>query len=324
MNGDTHLASRVVAIDDGYADYAQERDILASAGARFEVIACGGDAARIVARLHGAAGLMVRESTLSANTIAQLPGLRAIVRYGIGVDNIDLACAAQRRITVANVPDYGTEEVSDQALALLLAVVRRVTTRDRDVREGRWNVARQEPMHRIAGRTLALVGYGRIARAVERKLRAFGVERVLVHDPLLDSSPTGARFVPLDDLCREADFLSLHAPATPATHHLLDARRLALLKPDAIVINTARGALVDEEALACALREGRLFGAGLDVFEREPLGTDSPLRGLANVVLSDHTGWYSEESVRDLQRGAALEVARILRGEAPLHWVNPW
>lgn len=312
----------VAAIDGGYADYQCEQEVLAEVGATFEVIPCAGDAVNVAERIRDCSALLVRESRIAANVIESMPRLQAIVRYGIGVDNIDLDCARRRRIKVANVPDYGTEEVSDQALALLLAVSRRVTTRNRDVRAGRWNVGRAEPMYRMAGRTLGLVGYGRIARAVERKLRAFGIARVLVHDPNVQQMPAGAHPADLDTLCRESDYISLHAPLNTGTHHLLDARRIGLMKPTAVIVNTARGPLIDEAALVAALREGRLLGAGLDVLEREPPSADNPLLALDNVVLSDHTGWYSEESMRDLQRGAAAEVARVLCGQDPIHWVN--
>ena len=315
---------RVIAIDGGYEDYGREARILAPVGAGFEVIPCGGDAASIADRIADADALMVRESRISGAVMAALPRLRGIVRYGIGVDNIDLEAARQRRIAVANVPDYGTEEVSDQALALLLAVARRVATRDAGVRRGRWNVSREEPMYRLAGKTLGLLGYGRIARAVERKLRAFGIERVCVYDPYVTQWSPGVSAMSADEVCRQADYLSVHAPLTPQTRHLLDADRIALLKPTAIVVNTARGGLIDEAALVAALQERRIFGAGLDVFENEPPVPGNPLFALDNVVVSDHTGWYSEESVRDLQEGAAREVGRILAGEPPRSWINPW
>jgi D-3-phosphoglycerate dehydrogenase len=317
-------ALRVVAVDAGYDSYEQEERILAECGVRFEVLPCGGDAGRVADRLRDALALMVRESRIDAALIESMPKLRAIVRYGIGVDNIDLEAARRRRVAVANVPDYGTEEVSDQALALLLAVARRVVTRDAAVRAGRWNVSREEPMYRLAGKTLGLLGYGRIARAVERKLRAFGIARVLVFDPFVGELPAGTERASADAVCAQADYLSLHAPHTPETHHLLSARRIASMKPTAIVVNTARGGLVAAAALVRALEQRRLFGAGLDVLEREPLGAEHPLRRLDNVVLSDHTGWYSEESVRDLQAKAAQEVARVLRGEPPANWLNPW
>ncbi|MCX7891272.1 MAG: C-terminal binding protein [Burkholderiales bacterium] len=317
------MARRVVVLDSGYDSYDTERAILAPLGAEVVVRACDRDAARVAEALRDAEAALVRESPVTAAAIAAAPALRAIVRYGIGIDNIDLDAARARRVFVANVPDYGAEEVSDQALALLYAVVRRVAARDRAVREGAWNVSRHERMYRVAGRTLGLVGYGRIARAFERKLRGCGVARVLVSDPHAAPAP-GIEIVDLDTLCREADYVSLHAPLVPETRHLIDRRRLALMKPTAILVNTARGPLVDEEALVEALAAGRLFGAGIDVYEHEPPRRGHPLFGLANAVLSDHTGWYSEESVAELQSKAAAEVARVLAGERPLHWVNPW
>ncbi|HEX4886383.1 MAG TPA: C-terminal binding protein, partial [Casimicrobiaceae bacterium] len=256
---------RVVVLDGGYDGWDTERRILAPLGAEVVVRPCDRDPARVLAAIADADGALVRESPIAREAIGAAPALRGIVRYGIGVDNIDLDTARERRIKVANVPDYGAEEVSDQGLALLLGVVRRVAARDRAVRAGAWNLARTERMHRVAGRTLGLVGYGRIARTFERKMRGMGVARVLVADPAVTSAD-GVEVVDLDTLCREADFVSLHAPLTPATRHLLDARRIGLLKPGAIVVNTARGGLVDEAALVQALAERRIAGAALDVF----------------------------------------------------------
>ncbi|MCL4801188.1 MAG: C-terminal binding protein [Burkholderiales bacterium] len=313
----------VAVVDGGYDSYDTERRILAPLGAEVVLRDCAGDAARVAEACADAAAVLVRESPVDGRAIARMGRCRAIVRYGIGVDNIDLAAARARRIYVANVPGYGAEEVSDQAVALLLGVVRRVASRDRAVRAGAWNVSRREKMYRVAGRTLGLVGYGRIARAFERKMRGLGVERVLVHDPNVPAAD-GVELAGLETVCRESDYLSLHAPLTAGTRHLLGRRELALMKPTALLVNTARGALVDEAALVEALREGRILGAGLDVYEHEPPRTGHPLFALDNVVLSDHTGWYSEESVAELQTKAAEEVARVFRGEPPRHWLNRW
>jgi D-3-phosphoglycerate dehydrogenase len=316
---------RVVAIDGGYESYEVERRILAEINAEFMVDPCDGDAARIEVATSDADAVLVRESLINAETIARMRHCRIIARYGIGVDNIDLTAARERRIYVANVPEYGTEEVSDHALALLLSVARRTVTRDRAVREGAWNLSPGEKMYRITGKTLGLVGYGRIARALERKMRGLGVARVLVYDPLIEPSViTGAEHVSLDALCTQSDFISLHAPLTHGTSHLVDSVHFALMKPTTIVVNTARGGLIDETALVEALRSNSIFGAGIDVFEREPPKSDHPLLKLSNVVLSDHTAWYSQESVTDLQAKAAEEVVRVLKGEQPKHWVNRW
>jgi D-3-phosphoglycerate dehydrogenase len=314
---------RVVVIDSGYDGYDAERAILAPFGAEVVLRPCDGDGAKVVEAVRDADAVLVRESPVKRPAIDAMTRCRAIVRYGIGVDNIDQDAARERRIHVANVPDYGAEEVSDQALALLLGVVRRVASRDRAVRAGAWNVSRREKMYRVAGRTLGLVGYGRIAHTFERKMRGMGVERVLVFDPYAAEAGEAER-VPLDRLCREADFVSVHAPLTAETRHLLGGAQFALMKPTAIVVNTARGPLIDEAALVEALQAGRIQGAGIDVYEHEPPRRDHPLFALDNVVLSDHTGWYSEESVNELQTKAAEEIARVFRGEAPRHWLNRW
>ena len=168
-----------------------------------------------------------------------------------------------------------------------------------------------------------LVGYGRIARMTHEMFSGFGFGRVLAHDPQADLPP-GIQPGSIDDICREADLISLHAPLNDQTHHLIDARRIALMRPTAIVVNTARGGLVDLDALAAALAEGRLLGAGLDVFEHEPPDPAHPLFALPNVVVTNHIGWYSEEAMRDVQRKAAEEAVRVLRGQPPRHWLNPW
>lgn len=314
----------VVVLDEGYGGYDIENGVLAPLGAEIVPRPCGGDAAKVRAAVPGAAAVLVRESPIDARALDAMAGCRVIVRYGVGVDNIDLKGAAARGIYVANVPDYGVEDVSDHALALLLAVSRRIVSRDRDVRAGAWNVARAEPMYRLRGRTLGLLGYGRIAAAFHRKASALGFARTLIHDPFLKDVPGGAALADVETLCREADVLSLHAPLTPETRHILNRDRIALLKPEAIVVNTGRGPLVDSAALAEALHAGRLFGAGIDVFEVEPPPADDPLLHAPRTVVTDHTAWYSEQAVADLQRKAAEEVARVLRGDAPLHWVNRW
>ena len=216
------------------------------------------------------------------------------------------------------------EEVSDHAVALLLAVWRRLPEADARVRAGGWGVPRTRPIQRIAGSTLGLIGFGRIGAALLRKARGFGFERIMIADPALTQPPPGCILADLNTIAAEADAISLHAPATRATRHLINAAFLARCKPHAVVVNTSRGALIDEAALAAALVEGRLHGAGLDVFETEPLPADSPLRKLPNVILSDHAAWYSEAAVADLQRKAAEEVARLLTGATPLHQVNRW
>jgi D-3-phosphoglycerate dehydrogenase / 2-oxoglutarate reductase len=312
----------VVAIDDGYAAYDQEESLLAEAGARFALRPCLRDEAAAQAAVRDADVVLVRESPVSRKVIEAMEHCQAIIRYGIGVDNIDQAAASQRRIQVANVPDYGTDEVSSHAVALALGIARHLNLHNAEVRAGRWSTGVLQPMVRWRGRTLGLVGFGRIARMTLEKLQGFGFGRVLVYDPTADVPP-GVEKTDMDSLCAQADVISLHAPLNPQTRHLIDARRLALMRSTAILVNTARGGLVDTDALYEALKERRILGAGLDVFEHEPPGAH-PLLQLSNVMVTNHMGWYSEESMRELQRKTAEEAVRVLRGHPLLHWLNRW
>jgi D-3-phosphoglycerate dehydrogenase len=318
----------VVVVSLGYESYAIERELLRAIDA--ELVLAPRDClteAEVIAAGREADALLVREAPVSARVIDSLERCRAIVRYGVGVDNIDLEHARKKRIYVANIPGYGTEEVSDHAAALLLACVRDLRTRDANLRLGRFETDISGPVYRTTGKTLGLVGYGQIGRALHRKWRGFLPQRVLVFDPYASPEAireSGAEAVDPDRLFAEADYISLHAPLTPRTRHLINAKSLAKMKPTVVLVNTARGELIDEEALASALAEGRIAAAGLDVFEREPLADDHPFIGLPNVVLSGHVGWYSKDAVRELQTRGAQEVVRVLSGSAPQCWVNRW
>lgn len=313
----------VVAIDDGYASYDQEERLLGEAGARFALRPGRRDLQATIEAVRDAAIVLVRENPLPRAAIEAMAQGRAVIRYGIGVDNIDQQAARERRIMVCNVPDYGTDEVATQTVALALAVTRRLRRHDAEVRSGRWSTGVLGTMYRLGGRTLGLVGYGRIARRTHEMLAGLGFARTLVHDHHA-ALPAGVEPADVDTICREADLISLHVPLTAETRHIVDARRIALMRPTAILVNTARGGLVDLDALAAALADGRLHGAGLDVLEHEPPDPRHPIFAQDNVVITNHIGWYSEESMRDLQRKTAEEAARVLRGEPPRHWLNRW
>jgi D-3-phosphoglycerate dehydrogenase len=320
-------AITIAILEPGYRDYAAEGEVLSAHDARIVPVSADEDAASSLKQLDPVA-LLVRERPVTASEIDSCPNLKVIVRYGVGVDNIDLAAASARRIHVANVPDYGAEnEVSEHALALYLAVQRRIPSRDREVREGRWGVGQEAPVPNRENAVLGLIGCGKIGLEVARKFRAIGFASVLGYDPYLDADTAkthGIQIADLDTLCSEADVVSLHTPYTAETRHILDREKLGRMKPQSILINVSRGGLVDETALADCLAKNRIFGAGIDVFEHEPLDPEHPLLGTPNTVLSDHTAWYSERTVSVLQRNAAHEVERVLRGEKPRNWVNPW
>jgi D-3-phosphoglycerate dehydrogenase len=313
-----------VVVDPGYDHYDVERALFAPFGLTVVEPPARGEIALASEALRRATAVLVRETPLNAATIASMPDCRVIVRYGVGIDHIDLAVATARRIYVANVPDYGVDDVSMHSLALLMGVIRRIAARDKATRAGAWNVARAEPMYRLVGGTLGLIGYGRIAQAFHHKASGLDFGRVLIADPALVSPPPGTELTSVDELCRQADVISLHCPLLPETRHILNEARLKLVKPNCVVINTSRGPLIDETALVAALKEKRLQGAGLDVYENEPPTTDNPLFALSNVVVSDHTARYSEQSVADVQRKAAEEVVRVMSGQRPNNWVNRW
>ena len=321
------MANAVAVLEPGYADYSTEESVLSAHALKVVPVGPHQDAASALQTINPL-GVMVRERAVTSGLMEVCPDLRIIVRYGVGVDNIDLEAAARRRIYVANVPDYGAEtEVSEHALALYLAVQRRIPARDREVRSNKWGIGQAALIPSRENAVLGLIGCGRIGMATARKFRALGFARVLVFDPFLSGEKATAEnleLTDLDSLCRLSDVVSVHAPLTPETHRILDARLFALMRPTTIVVNVSRGGLVDEAALAAALDKGRIFGAGIDVFEEEPVRPDHPLLSTPNTVLSDHTAWYSERSVAVLQRNAAAEISRVLSGEPPRNWVNRW
>lgn len=286
----------------------------------------GATAEEFAATAAGAAGILLGTGArCTAEVIARLERCRVIARYGIGVDNVDLAAAAGRGIAVTNVPDYCVDEVADHTLALILACTRRLL-RGRDAaRAGRWRLAEVRPLAASRDLTVGLVGFGRIARAVARRARACGFG-LLATDPVVPAETgrrLGATIVDLPALLAAADVVSLHLPLSEQTRHLIGAAEIAAMKPKAVLVNTARGGLIDEAALAAAVAEGRLAGAALDVLEREPPPPDHPLLGMDGILVTPHAAWYSERAERELRRRAAEEVRRVLRGRPPRHPVAP-
>lgn len=267
-------------------------------------------------------GMIVNLTPVDADAIARLDRCRVIARLGTGTDNVDGRAARARDIAVCNVTDYCADEVSEHVLALLLALTRRIVPANADMQMGKWGQLEYRPIRRLAGQTLGVVGYGRLARAVARKAIGLGLS-VVAHDPY--APPDAEPQVPhleLDALLAQSDIVSLHVPLIAATRNLLDARRLAFMKRGSMLINAARGGLVDENALVDAIRSGHLAGAGIDVFAQEPLADGSPLRGFDNVILTPHLAFYSEQSLESLQFQAAQIVAETLRGSAPRNQVN--
>jgi D-3-phosphoglycerate dehydrogenase / 2-oxoglutarate reductase len=248
--------------------------------------------------------------------LERLESCNAIVRYGVGLDNVDIDGAQELGIAVGNVPEYGHEEISNHAIALLLGLSRKLFEFDAAVRRGGTGIPAPQSVARLSQRTLGLVGYGRIGRRVAEKARAFGLE-VVAHDPYA-STADGVELLGLDELLRRADILSLHVPLTPETRHMIGARELALLEPGSLVINIGRGGLVDEDALVAVLHSGHIAGAALDVTEIEPLPLSSPLLDAPNVILTPHVAWVSEVALSDLKRLTAENALRLIGAREPV------
>lgn len=314
---------RTVITDHGFPHVRQEEAILAAAGSQL-VVAQARTADAVLAAARDADALLVQWAPVDAAVIAGLARCRVIVRYGIGYDNVDLAAAKARGIPVCNVPDYGVNEVAEHAVSLALALARQLPALDARLRAGTWKITPDRPMPALGESVFATAGFGRIARHAHAVMRGFGGRRI-AYDPFVPAeamAAAGVEKVELDALFAQADLLSLHLPLTAETKHFISAARLATMKRTAIIVNTARGPLIDTAALAAALQAGTVAGAGLDVFEQEPLPADHPLRAAPNALLTSHVAWYSESSIPRLQRLAAEEAARALRGEPLKNQVN--
>jgi D-3-phosphoglycerate dehydrogenase / 2-oxoglutarate reductase len=317
--------TRVVYLDGKSGGGAIEREALASRGYELELAACKSDddAAEAAA---GAAAILVGLFKVGESLLAKLPDLRVVARGGVGVDNIDLDAATRAGVIVCNVPDYCIDEVANHAFAMLLALNRKLIPLDRGVRSGtRPSLAAMAHTGPLAGETLGLVSFGNIAKAVARRASGFNM-RVLAYDPYVDpadAKAAGADLVSLEELLAQSDYVSVHTPLSAATRGLVGPAELALMKPSAYLVLTSRGGVVDEVALAEAIRDQRIAGAGLDVWEQEPPAPDNPLLTLDNVVTSMHIASYSEASELLRRRRHAEATADVLDGITPRSVVNP-
>ncbi len=318
------MARFLVLVETKFSDLQRERAILEPLGAKVvgsETLS-DGDLATIA---READALICQRARITREVISHLRRCRIIVRYGVGIENVDVEAATEQGIVVSNVPDYCVEEVADHTIALLLTLARGLFYFDRRLRVGDWDdTVGHLTLRRLRGRILGLIGFGRIGRAVASRARAFGL-RVLAYDPYLSPNKlkSSVRMVNLDELLKTSDYVSLHVPETHETLRLIGERELRLMRREARLINTARGAVVDEEALKRAIAEGWIAGAGLDVSVAEPITAGHPLLDLPNTAVTPHVAYFSRESLAEVQIKAAKEVARALLGRHPRSVVNP-
>jgi len=319
------LGSRwtVLVTDYDYPDLEIERKTLTAWRVRLASAQCT-TPEQVIDHAGDVNALMTQFAPITKEVLDNLPHCTVVGRYGIGVDNIDVDTATARGIAVVNVPSYCEEEVAEHTIALLFGWARRVCYYTHEIQNNRWDWKTGRPIHKVQDSVLGIIGFGKIGRAVARKANALGME-VIAHDPYLpeqEFSQRDVKSVPLDDLLRASDFVSLHVPLTLGTRHFINDSALALMKHTACLINTSRGPVVDMKALADALRKKRIAGACLDVTEPEPLGRQSPLLQMKNALLTPHVAWYSDRSQVLLRSRLSEDVGRALHGIRPYGLVN--
>ena len=315
---------KIVITECDHDAFDIEHAVTDPAGAEL-VLAQSRDAAEIIANAAGAEGILVQYGKITAEVMDALPALKAIGRYGVGVDSVDVAAATERGIAVCNVPDYGTEAVSDHAIGMAMAAVRGIPRLDRGVRAGNFDLVAVRPLYQTHGRVFGVIGLGLIGTATARKAKGLGYEVIgydIAADPELDTFH-GVTSVSLNELLERSQVVSLHTPLTEQTRGMIGAAEFARMRSDAILVNTSRGGVADTDALVEALRAGTIQGAAIDVHDQEPVPVGHPLMEFDSVVLTPHLAWYTEESYAELKRRTVENVVLVCEGRAPRNIVNP-
>ncbi|MDK2950766.1 MAG: D-3-phosphoglycerate dehydrogenase / 2-oxoglutarate reductase [Kosmotogales bacterium] len=278
----------------------------------------------LMQKLKDADAILTQYAPMNREIISSLKKCQVIARYGIGYDNVDVESCTENGIIVLNVPSYCEEEVSDSVIAMSYALTKKLNFYHKNLLKEIWDWKPGVPIHRFDKLKAGLLGFGNISKFAAKKFKALGLE-VMVNDPFISDEifeEHGVKKVTFDKLIKESDILSIHVPLTPKTKHLLGKKEFDLMKNTAIIINTSRGAIIDENALINALHEKSIAAAGLDVFENEPVSKDNPLLSMDNVIATPHCGWYSEESKIEIRKKIATNVLKVLKGEEPYGFVN--
>lgn len=314
---------KVVVTDYEYSTFAPEEAVLDQLGIKLTFEQCKTED-DVIAACKDADALINQYAPITRKVIEQLDNCKVISRYGVGFNTIDVDAATEKGIIVGNVTDYCMDEVSNHAMALLLGQARKVTLLNNAVKDGNWDFKVAVPIYRLKGQTLGLVGFGNIPQTVARKAKAFDLN-VIAYDPFVTpetAAAHGVELVSLEELCERSDYVSVHVPLNAHTEKMISRKEFAMMKKEAFIINTARGPIIDEQALIEALQAGEIAGAGLDVLETEPIAADNPLLTMDNVILNPHSAFYSVEAETELKRKTAENVFDVLSGYYPTYLVN--
>jgi len=312
---------KILITDCDHPSVEIERKILSEINPEFVLAHCNTED-EVIEVAQDADGIINQYAPITKSVIDSLKKCKVIVRYGVGIDNIDIKAANEHKIMVANVPDFCIDEVSTHAMALILACARGIILLDRKIKKKKWDFTLAKPLFRTQGKILGLFGLGNIARAVAKKASGFGF-KIIAYDPYISKVEHGIELVEFSKLLSDSDFLSIHVPLTTETRHYFGENELKKMKKTAYLINTARGPIVNEKALYKALENKWIAGAALDVMEKEPPDWNSSLLQLDNLIITPHTAFYSEESYIELKTKVAQTVLSVLKGELPKAMVNP-
>jgi D-3-phosphoglycerate dehydrogenase len=311
---------RVVITDCDQGSIEEEKDEFAKIGSEL-ILAQVQEERELIRACREADGLLNQYALLTRRVLENLPNCKVVSRYGVGVDSVDLKAATDLGIIVANVPDYCMDEVADQTVSMLLGLIRKTAFFDQKVKSGQWNFRQGIPIYRTRGKTLGLIGCGKIGLEVAKRISAFGL-RVIAFDPYIEKPHEVIELKDIDTVLKESDFISIHCPLNDSTRHLIGDEAFKKMEKRPILINTSRGPIIDEKALIQALKEGLISGAGLDVLEKEPPDSQNPLLKMENVILTPHVSFYSVESISELKRRTAENVSAVLLGKWPRSVVN--
>ncbi|MEK3993984.1 C-terminal binding protein [Psychrobacillus sp. FSL K6-2365] len=319
------MANNAVIITDcDHYDIEIETEILSKSAIKFQKKQCKTEQ-DLIEQCRDATVWINQYAPITENVLANSPNLKLVIRYGVGVNNVDVQAATKYDVQVCNVPDYGTQEVADHALACLLTLTRKVSQMSSLVKQGVWDYQKSIPVYRHSEQKVGIIGIGRIGTAFANRVHALN-SQVLAYDPKMteeriNRAPEFVQFVDLETLLKESDIVSIHCPLDSA-YHLIGEEELQKMKRSSYLINVSRGGIINENALDKALTEGWIAGAALDVSEIEPIPLDSPLLSHENLYCTPHMGWYSEESAKELKRKVAEEAVRFLQGEQVHYPIN--